>query len=1288
MALNVRYGDRVERLADDLAAWVRSRRLRGDPFETLRVAAPNRTLAQWLRIELTRRLGHCIGIDFPFLDRALWDLSAPGGRPAAGDAPLEADTLQRAIAAVLTLHPDPALAPLRAYLDNEGQPASAGFPGDISSARRLWQLAGRLAAYLREYEFQRTDLVQAWLLSESRQDGPAGSASAGPPTLADAQRCLYLRLFGRHGLWPWEDGRRTLLQRHAALARAAPVAPPAGGGPAQAQVEAFFGFSILSPLHAMLLYELGRTHELVLFHLTVCLEYWGDIQSPWERLRKARRTRDDQGERLDLAIENDLLNAWGLAGRETLNLLTDLEESGSRVECVDVGGEEPPAGSVLDALQQSVRRRTSDLPRLRQDPSLQIVACPGIQREVEMVHNSILGSLHDPGRLRTARDGLSEAAPSDGGPGLSDIAVLVTDMPTYRPVIEAVFDARGGFPYGLIDSNAAETSLYARGLLTLLRAADRPFSRKDVFEILENPCVRAALGVTREMLEVWREWASRLGVFHGFDAAHLGRRNLPESTRFTWHQALARIRLGRWTDDPEASGPFGPPHVDLHTGGLAGERFSWAVEALFRGLDAVARGAPSATEWRGRLLGLMDRFLAIPDDLGGEQPVRSRIVEVLDRLADPRVGLDAIARAAAGGEREPAPPRAPEARAAGLPLATVRTYLEDALGAVPCGRGGYLTHGVTVASLQPMRPVPFRQIYILGLGEGCFPGIADASTLDLRAHRRRIGDTSRPDADRHLFLETVLSARERLVLSYNAEDLRKDERKFPGSLVQQLKRFVSAHILPQPPQGGVEPFREVALPLDEADPRCLDPSADPSAWDAGIVLSWSVEARLLQGVRRWGHPHRQPDAGPWPALRQALAQSAPRGSPASAGGASRRDHAVGRLRAVLAPCPLQPPSPPRPARSDAEGVAAVRLRDLADFLIDPALAVLRRRLRLHAPRLPDCRAENEPLDCDSTHWPLVFATVTEAWRSPDPDGTAPRAFDRRYRELQRSSLAPGDALGALDREAHLADIARILGGLAPDDWFGPRQTLRGLLFGEARPREPGAVERRRCVLPNVGDDARLLELDGELPLFASLDAGRGAVALQPTRTTAAANPLAAPSEDLYAPLLGLLAERAASPEESLDTPLHVVLLHASRGKVSARTWTYRAVTPGIARTYLSALATAFLDCREPGDLLPSALIGHLRARLVECASGRPDEAVLDAPAEWLDANDELRERLRRDFERALAEQGRAFAGYRLREPLRLIKDQLAPPRDTAATIWRRHALPWLGQYEHAGKALP
>ena len=115
-------------------------------------------------------------------------------------------------------------------------------------------------------------------------------------------------------------------------------------------------------------------------------------------------------------------------------------------------------------------------------------------------------------------------------------------------------------------------------------------------------------------------------------------------------------------------------------------------------------------------------------------------------------------------------------------------------------RGHYLAEGVTVSSFQPMRPIPFKAVLLLGMGEGLFPTPYHRDTLDLRFipvrlkegmqgnefRERRLGDVSVTERDRYMFLETLVSTGKHLVMSYVSRNDRTDEETNPSSIIQTL----------------------------------------------------------------------------------------------------------------------------------------------------------------------------------------------------------------------------------------------------------------------------------------------------------------------------------------------------------------------------------------------------------------------------------------------------------------------------------------------------------------------
>jgi exodeoxyribonuclease V gamma subunit len=98
----------------------------------------------------------------------------------------------------------------------------------------------------------------------------------------------------------------------------------------------------------------------------------------------------------------------------------------------------------------------------------------------------------------------------------------------------------------------------------------------------------------------------------------------------------------------------------------------------------------------------------------------------------------------------------------------------------------FLAGSLTFSTLMPMRAIPFRRIYLLGMNDGDYPRSRMRDDFDLMAQDYRPGDRSRRDDDRYLFLEALLSARDALYLSWIGRDIRNNSELPPSVLLSQL----------------------------------------------------------------------------------------------------------------------------------------------------------------------------------------------------------------------------------------------------------------------------------------------------------------------------------------------------------------------------------------------------------------------------------------------------------------------------------------------------------------------
>jgi len=942
MALRVELSSDISRLAWVLGDVLQRDLQEGslDLFHPASIIVPHGNLARWVMLRLAHQLGIAADLEFPYLESTLWQALAAHDAAPQRFTRLDATTLQRLIYALFMqplLHDDPAMAPVWDYIGGGANP-STDWPADAQ--RRAWQLAERTARLYLEYECQRPAMTAAWLENRLLDD-----AALDPATERWQQR-LYHAVFSAEG---WRDRQlpqyRTLPQYRALI--------DPGAKPTDMRPLYLFGLGHTSPFHLDLLCDLARQREV---HLFLCLP-------PTARVG-----------------EHELLARWGTSARQMLTMLAERETRHPHLHLTvhDTAAVTSPA--TLLATVQAAICAGNPATSVPQDRSLQVWACPGQHREVESVYQMILAQVD-----------------ADPGLRLTDIAVLVTDMDAYLPTLHEVFGRQGRrIPYNLVDANAARISQYSAAVTALLNLVGSSFTRRDVFALLANPCYLATVGADMDMARQWLAWAAALGIFYSYrqeekcQACDTGCTETCNTCRnatgrfdptklseaYTWLAGLRRLRLGRIMTAPPTLPENGAvcawagaiPYADLETANLdALERFSFGVEALYRACAALTTGASSRScrEWRDAVRRLLDATLAIPEAMPQEAYIRTVLYEALEAF----VALE---------------PCFPD----GVTLAMVREYVQTSLAEIPANYGRPLLDGITITSLRRGHLLPFRQIYVLGLGEGLFPGAPEAGTLDLRRGGTGEADLSVPDVNRQLFLDILLAAHDRLVLTYNCRDLAEDAELNPCSIITQLESYLERHVLPP----GLR-FAEAQAPLAGRSLQYLYQADADLPYD--LLVNYHAHDRLM-------------------ALAELAAHEASALSPTG------RERLAGLLDAhqVEVQARITLPEP------ETAETATVRIlvRYLADFLVNPAEARLKRQLYL-ADEEVDESAEQE-IEPFASAYPtdqqlssrvqerFVRRAVQTGQVAIDPAGF----FKPCYDDAHQRSLTPDGIFAHLDAE--------------------------------------------------------------------------------------------------------------------------------------------------------------------------------------------------------------------------------------------------------------------------------
>jgi exodeoxyribonuclease V gamma subunit len=177
---------------------------------------------------------------------------------------------------------------------------------------------------------------------------------------------------------------------------------------------------------------------------------------------------------------------------------------------------------------------------------------------------------------------------------------------------------------------------------------------------------------------------------------------------------------------------------------------------------------------------------------------------------------------------------------------------------------GFLRRGVTFTELVPLRSVPFEVVCLVGMNENAFPRADDRPSFDRTRERHRPGDRNKRDDDRHSFLQALLCARQRLVITYTAPASSDRPGQNASTVVLELRDAVNEYYT-----GDGALLDPVLHPLHAFDSGYFDGSSLPRSFsDRYAELARIVERPRVQrpSVELLAPHDLESGEGPEPAL--------------------------------------------------------------------------------------------------------------------------------------------------------------------------------------------------------------------------------------------------------------------------------------------------------------------------------------------------------------------------------------------------------------------------------------
>lgn len=663
---------------------------------------------------------------------------------------------------------------------------------DDPTGRKRFGLAGRVAKLFDEYAVYRAEQVLEW------------DRGVGKDWQAVLWRRAMARLRGEHFA--------VRAMRASEIIAGAKQRPE--GLPDRISL---FGISALPPIHVGILQAVSAFSQIDMYVLSPSRHYWGDIRRTKRAAEPKESSHIEQG--------HPLLASLGRLGRDFQKILETHSDYDEPMGDLHLVPRAEPA-TLLEKIQADMLELrdpdASSAPRflLRDDDdSLEIHSCHSRFREIEVVRDILL-RLFD-----------------EFGTSLKPEQVLVAavDIDAYAPHVEAVLGGRAGekecIPYTIKGRSLRSESSTVDTFLRAVCLASGRWSLEQVMEMFSSETVRRSAGLSHEEVLFAGELCERAGIRWGKDAQHRVVHEQPALEQNTWRFGFDRLLLGYAMPGKgealfEGIMPF--DDVEGDTARIIGRFISW-VDGLFTLLGRCA-GQRTIAEWAEILEELLAHIASDKDSFASEQRiVREWVARTLQCAGE-------------AGVEDP------------VDFKVVSDLAQQGLGGSQGVRDGSGSK-VVFSSLLPMRSIPFDVIVLVGANFGELPARDKALSFDLMAASPRLGDRSARADERHMFLETLLSARRKLVITYAGQDQRDPGVRPPSVLVSELLDLVASTARLGEPSARIEESHLEAVsrrltvthPLQPFSPRYFDGSTGKLAsYDANHLAC----ARSLMGPSR------------------------------------------------------------------------------------------------------------------------------------------------------------------------------------------------------------------------------------------------------------------------------------------------------------------------------------------------------------------------------------------------------------------------------------------------------
>lgn len=523
-----------------------------------------------------------------------------------------------------------------------------------------------------------------------------------------------------------------------------------------------FGISSLPNIFIDIFERISSVIDINFFFLVPSDQYFFDLKSSRQLEKLALKTGEaSDADDSHYETGNPLLSSMG----ESIKAFCSYIENFDYTEPVQGLYNDPlpdkhsgKQDSMLKVLQSDIfnlvhRKQKKDRIKLSQgiqDRDVQIHSCHSPMREAQVLKDILLDEFR-----------------KDPGLAPHDILIMMPDIESYAPFISSVFTVEPSLPFTISDRRRRTESELIEAFLKILALKSSRFEKRQVLDLLLSEAIAEKFNISLDQIPEIEKVVSAAKILWGKDRDHRQSMGLPPFRENTWETGLHRLFMGMAM--PEHHGQ--PVQNVLPCESFEGSelellgRFSGFCSMLFSCLDMLS---PDKTidSWVETFKKLISLLLARNNNNSEDY---NFLYNTIDLIAE-------------------------EAGDAGfygkVSFEVISGILEHKLD-LSISQGNFMAGRITFCNIMPMRSIPFKIVGLMGMDEKSFPRQSFRPGFDLIRKYPRPGDKNERDEDRYLFLEALLSAREKLLITYTGMSIQDNSLIPCSSIVSELIETIS-----------------------------------------------------------------------------------------------------------------------------------------------------------------------------------------------------------------------------------------------------------------------------------------------------------------------------------------------------------------------------------------------------------------------------------------------------------------------------------------------------------------